>query len=204
MDDELVMVFPVSKLHELGYFQGFSRDFQRYLTPILTESFFIPRSDAEIDLSVKQLVPYAILQYDNLLFSYKRTGQESRLHNLYSIGIGGHINPQDPLKTFQSIPSHSDLGSLDAAVLREIDEEVSIKSASRSCIGVINDDSVPVGRVHFGIVYLFRLDTPEVKIKELSFLKDGKLISPTFIISHLQEYESWSRILMESISEWLT
>lgn len=200
MDDEFAMVFSVSKLYELGYFQGFSKYFRRCLHSILTESSFPRRDIAEVNASLKQLIPCAILRYKDLLFTYRRTGhaKENRLHNLYSIGIGGQINSKDSSKTLNSDLFHE---SLETAVLRKIGEEVSTKSGSESCLGLINYDSTPVGKVHFGLVDLCWLDTSEVRIREKSYITEGKLVSSSSGHSHPEEYESWSRILIESVSE---
>jgi predicted NUDIX family phosphoesterase len=205
MGDELVMAFPSCKLHELGYFQGFSPDFNGYVNPILKESFFAPREAAEMDASLKQLIPYAILHHNGLLFRYRRTdrSKENRLRSLYSIGIGGHINPEDSSGPARGGASLGASGVVEAAVMREIGEEVSIDCTSKQCIGVINDDAVSVGRVHFGLVFLCALDTPRVTIRERSSIEDGALVRPSSISFHIAEYESWSRILMELRSEWL-
>ena len=198
------MVFPVSTLHEVGYFQGFSKHLRTHLHSILAESFFVRRGVAEADTSLKQIIPYAVLQHDNLVFSYRRTarGRETRLHRLYSVGIGGHINPEDPSTACQRDLFACSLEAVEVAALREIREEVSIKSSSRACIGVLNDDSTNVGKVHFGVVYLCSLDTPEVTIRERSYIKEGRLVSLSSLHSYLEEYENWSRILIQSVSEW--
>lgn len=113
------------------------------------------------------------------------------------------MNPEDPSRACQPDLFHGSLESVEIAALREISEEVSIRSSSRLCVGVLNDDSTAVGKVHFGVVYLCSLDAPEVKIRERSYIKEGRLISLSSISSHQKEYENWSRILIESASKWL-
>ena len=56
---------------------------------------FVPRSAAEEDTKKKQIIPYIILQTADggMTAAYNRQGSEKRLHDLWSIGIGGHINP---------------------------------------------------------------------------------------------------------------
>ena len=53
------------------------------------------------------------------------------------------------------------------ALLRELEEEVEIQSPGRiSRLGLINDDSNPVGRVHLGVVHLYDLDQPRITPRE--------------------------------------
>ena len=58
---------------------------------------FVPRQAAEIDPSLKQIIPYLVLRDGDCIFLMKRTraGGDARLHDLYSIGVGGHLNPGD-------------------------------------------------------------------------------------------------------------
>jgi len=53
-------------------------------------------------------------------------------------------------------------------MMREWDEEVDFKGniLEKRLIGIINDDSRPVEKVHIGLVYLFVGDSPEISIKE--------------------------------------
>ena len=62
--EEHVLVAPASVLDDLGRFQGFSREVDRYL-PALLESDLLayrPRSAMETDPSFKQLIPYVVFK----------------------------------------------------------------------------------------------------------------------------------------------
>ena len=58
--EERILVVPTSLFHDLGYFQGFSRDIDRYW-PRLVEGDHVEyraRGEMEEDPSFKQLIPY--------------------------------------------------------------------------------------------------------------------------------------------------
>ena len=59
--------------------------------------YWLPRSSAEMDPIYKQLIPYALLQTADGLHTgcYRRKGSEKRLHDFWSVGIGGHVNQND-------------------------------------------------------------------------------------------------------------
>src|SRR3984885_12532295 len=97
--EERVLCFERKLLDELGLFQGLSLDVQKYLS-ILTASshlVYLNRSEAEQDKRFKQLIPYVLLLCGDKILRYRRGkgGGETRLHGLYSVGIGGHISEED-------------------------------------------------------------------------------------------------------------
>src|SRR6476646_11333873 len=99
MTEERVLCFPRKLLEELGVFQGLSLEVDKYL-PVVTSSsrlVYLNRSEAELDKRYKQLIPYVLLICNGRILRYRRGkgGQESRLHGLYSVGIGGHISDED-------------------------------------------------------------------------------------------------------------
>src|SRR6056297_968979 len=100
MTDEQVLAIPTRKAMSMGVRPGFNADpATAKLIISATESMaFWPRSDVEQDPSWLQLIPYCLLIDDaSRVFCYRRhkDGGESRLHEKCSVGIGGHINPQD-------------------------------------------------------------------------------------------------------------
>ena len=58
---------------------------------------FRPRSEVEQDESVKQIIPYVCIRCGDSYVLLQRTNKQSeaRLHNKFSLGIGGHINDQE-------------------------------------------------------------------------------------------------------------
>src|SRR5271154_3184530 len=161
--DENVLVFSRSLFEQLGVFQGFNADVKRYLPAILDakNNSFLARAQAETNPDFKQVIPYVVITDGKSVLHYvrgKKAG-EQRLVAKGSIGIGGHINNEDHSLFADGLQAFQD------AVEREVREELSVQgSFDAKPVGLINDDSTEVGRVHFGIVHiLFR--TPE-KVKK--------------------------------------
>jgi len=191
---EHVLVVPTLLFHELGYFQGFNAKVDRYLDTLLdpAHTSFRPRNEVEEDPSYKQLIPYCIFMHDGQVFSYRRgkAGGEGRLHSKRSVGIGGHISSTDRL--------HGDR-RYDEAMHREISEEVILDAGfTDRCVGLINDDETPVGRVHLGIVHIFDLDSAKVLPREESILETG-FAQPAKLLQARDEFETWSQICLDHL-----
>lgn len=191
---EHVLCVPTLLFHELGYFQGFSADVDRYLRILLDpqHTSFRPRNAVEEDPSYKQIIPYCLFQAGEQLFHYRRgkAGGEGRLHSKRSIGIGGHISSSDSLS--------GDRRYLEA-MHREIDEEVLLEASfADRCVGLINDDSTPVGQVHLGIVHVFALDSAKVSPREASILEAG-FAPPAELFRNRDQFETWSQICLDQL-----
>src|SRR5437773_2560768 len=136
--EERVLCFQRKLLEELGVFQGLSLDVERYL-PVVTSStniLYLNRSDAEQDKRHKQLIPYVLILCNDRTLRYRRGkgGQETRLHGLYSVGIGGHISEEDHGLFSNRLGYHE-------GMRRELMEEVAIDVVIDVAVAVINDDS---------------------------------------------------------------
>lgn len=170
------------------YFQGFKNyniyDFENI---ILKYHFFKKRNDVENDGRYKQIIPYIIFRNKNRFFVYKRlkSSNERRLHNLYSIGIGGHINPSDNLNNDIIVD----------AMKREFSEEIDYPyKYNYNIIGYINNDSTPVDKVHFGVVFLVDGSSSNIKVKENDKIH-GKLMRIEEINRIEHNFERWSKIV---------
>ena len=162
---------------------------------------WLPRSRAEHDPTFKQWIPYALVENARgELAAYPRHGTEARLHGLHSLGIGGHINPSDT--NFDQTPSappppfwHTTLW---AGLRRELAEEfpAAVEGTTRF-LGLINEDTGPVGRVHLGAVFHHRLahnpPPPEGELSGLVWLPPSALGLPPW---PLTRFESWSRLAL--------
>ena len=201
VDTEQVLVVPTELLHELGYFQGFTSDVARYFDELLSpeNTSYRPRDEMERDPRFKQLIPYVIFRFidsdrEVSVFQYTRgKGQgEQRLHSKRSIGIGGHICSDD-----QSSPL--DQHPYEEGMRRELAEEVEIGTGFEDqLVGLLNDDETEVGRVHLGVVHLFDVEAPRVIPREKEIIDAGFRPSSE-LLNNLDEFESWSRICLESI-----
>ena len=193
---EHVLVIPTRVFHEVGCFQGFSDEVDRYLNVVLDPACasYRPRPEMENDPSFKQLIPYCIFQCDGQVFFYRRgTDQgEARLHSKRSVGVGGHVCTRD-LEGEQT-PYFE-------GMKREIKEEIELSTGgTESCIGLINDDRSEVGRVHLGIVHLFNLDKPKVVPREKSMI-DAGFAPPEQLVRELDEFETWSQFCLRHLSD---
>lgn len=192
---EMVLVVPTPLLREAGLFQGFSPDLKHYLPRLLDPRHlaFRPRAAMETDPEFKQLIPYVVLKWRDQLFHYTRgqKGSETRLRALRSVGVGGHINPCD---------ADGSEGLYRQGMLREIQEEVHLETAFRErTLGLINDDSTPVGQVHLGIVHVFELEEPKVRRREEHLAREG--FAPLRELQEARgEFETWSQFVLDQLT----
>lgn len=192
--DERVLVAPTALLHAIGVFHGFSTQVERYLPRLLDPAVlsYRPRSEVETDPSWKQLIPYVVLKWTDQVFHYTRgqAGTEARLRALRSIGVGGHISAGDS-NLFES--------PYQAGLQREVAEEVHIDTAyTEHCIGLLNDDSTPVGQVHLGIVHIYELQGPKVRRRETVLTRAG--FAPLAELHRQRdEFETWSQFVLDEL-----
>jgi predicted NUDIX family phosphoesterase len=193
--EERVLCFERKLLEELGVFQGLSLDVEEYLPAVTSSSrlVYLNRSDAEHDKRYKQLIPYVLLICNGRILRYRRGkgGQETRLHGLYSVGVGGHISEEDH-GLFSTGPGYQE------GMRRELMEEVAVEELNESAVAVINDDSTEVGYVHFGVVHVMHLANETVAGRR------SGIASPEFIpfveaVKDPSGYESWSRFCLENL-----
>ncbi len=162
-------------------------NFDHYLHIINHRKEFHPRSLMETDPTYKQIIPYLIFTYDNhyFLMQRKSDASEARLRNKLTLGIGGHIREEDMQEN-----------SLFAWALREFHEEVNYTGALKVLpLGIINDDSNDVGKVHIGFAFLLRGDSPDISVK--SELKHGELVSLDECIAQKESMETWSQFVVD-------
>jgi predicted NUDIX family phosphoesterase len=194
--DERVMVVPAAELDRLGRFQGFSRDVERYLDALFAPGLptFGPRSLVEDDPSLKQIIPYVVFRCEDSVFCYTRGGGggAARLRRRRSLGVGGHVEERDT-------GGRGTLESYEIALRRELDEEVEIDSPGQlRRVGLINDDSTPVGQVHLGVVHLYELERPEVAPREADLIEAGFLPARR-LREEWDLFETWSQICIDAI-----
>jgi predicted NUDIX family phosphoesterase len=152
----------------------------------------------ETDPEFKQLIPYMIFCHTDSagnvsVFQYIRgKGMgESRLHQKRSIGIGGHIAAEDQTQRSSDVYREG--------MLRELHEEVILHTTfTERCIGLINDDSTEVGRVHLGIVHRLDVAEPNVVSNEPDLIESGFM--PLDELRNCREQmESWSAISLDAL-----
>jgi predicted NUDIX family phosphoesterase len=192
---EDVLVVPRDIIFPDGAWHGFiDSDLDRYLEVIASRHEFRRRGDVEDDPSFQQIIPYVVFRHDNRYFLTKRLKEssEKRLRHLYSLGVGGHINREDT----------SDVPGTDPVVeglRREFDEEVVYGGNwAYRMIGLLNDDSNDVSRVHLAVIFEVIGDRPEISIRETGKL-DGQLLSLEEMKIYYLDMESWSQLIYDHL-----
>jgi predicted NUDIX family phosphoesterase len=152
-----------------------------------TAGRYFPRSAAESDPSLKQIIPYLVLRDGDRIFLMKRTkaGGDARLHDRYTIGVGGHLNPGDS----------SILGGL----AREWREELEADFLPEFVfLGLLNDDTVDVGVHHLGVVYLADAAGRSVRVRETHKLS-GSFQPVDVVMDVYDSMETWSQLAMDAV-----
>jgi predicted NUDIX family phosphoesterase len=203
--DENVLVFPRSIFERLGVFQGFRTDVDRYLPTILDprNNSFLSRAQAETNPSFKQIIPYVVVTDGKSILHYvrgKKAG-EQRLVTKGSIGIGGHINDED--HSLSLFAFAFGMQAFRDAVKREVCEELTVQGEFNACpVGLINDDSTEVGRVHFGIVHVL-LCTPDKVKKNEQVITQVEFIPIEQLKARREQMESWSQLCLDNLDALL-
>ena len=188
MTDELVFVVPRAAVMGSGGWHGI-RDLplEAFLDVIAATGSYQARAAMEQDPTFKQVIPYLVLRDAERYFLMRRTraGGDARLHDLYSIGVGGHLNPGD--------------GGLLAGLRREWEEEVEAAFLPEfRMVGLLNDDTTDVGRVHIGAVFEANAGGRPVAIRETEKL-EGSFAEPSAVAAVTDRMETWSRLVFEHL-----
>jgi predicted NUDIX family phosphoesterase len=198
---ENVLVIRRSLFDELGSFQGLNFEPKKYLKAILSRgsNFFISRSEAENNPAYKQIIPYVLIAFEKTVLHYvrgKKAG-EQRLVAKGSIGIGGHMNETD-----ESLFA-MDEQAYRAGVEREVNEEIKIGTPfDDRIVALLNDDSTEVGRVHLGIVHIFKLKEPKVQKRE-AMITGLTFLTTEELMARRESLEGWSQICLDALERLL-
>jgi predicted NUDIX family phosphoesterase len=151
---------------------------------------FLDRPIAEANPGLKQLIPYVVVRNGELVFLMERTdgGGDPRLHGKASIGVGGHLNPVD-----------GEADPLGAGLRREWWEELVAEWEPQfRLIGILNDDSNPVGSVHLGVVFAVDAAGRELAVRETDKLS-GRWADSETLVAAAERLETWSRLVAEHL-----
>jgi predicted NUDIX family phosphoesterase len=188
---EEVLVVPRDALFPDGEWKGFRDEGLDELVARIRGNYrFKPRREAEEDPDEPQIIPYVVFRHEDRYFLTHRLrrSSERRLRHLYSLGVGGHINPED-------VAGASD--PIDAGLRREWEEEVVYEGEVHyRLLGAINDSTTEVGKVHLGLIYLVEGDRPEISIREVDKLA-GALLPLEAMRSYYLDMESWSQLIFD-------
>lgn len=178
---------------------------------------FADRPQAEATPAWKQWIPYCVLRCGvpsahgreasecGVFVVWRTKGQaEARLHGACSIGIGGHVDPEDG-----TAPAADGEWFFRQALGRELAEELDLRHLDLPeprFLGLLNDDATEVGLVHAGLVY--RIDVPlplavareQLRIREISKMHGGftHLVEFQELWQNPPQFESWSQMLVRA------
>lgn len=156
-------------------------------TTVAHEGRFLPRPAMEVDRSWKQVIPYLVLRDGPRYFLMRRTrgGADARLHDRWSIGVGGHLNPGDR--------------DLPGGLRREWHEELVAAFTPRfRFIGLLNDDTTEVGAVHVGAVFTADAAGRAVAVRESAKL-EGSFVWAEAVHAIADRLETWSAIILAAL-----
>lgn len=201
--DENVMVVDRNLIPESLNKGEFTYAEERVLGFIADIAHFVPRYIAEYNPMYRQPIPYIVLKVNGKYFATRRLSGsgEARLHNLISLGVGGHINPQDIFNGFGDTVFEN-------ALWRELNEEINFPKCTFDVefVGVINDTSNSVSQDHLGLLFICNMTIEEgddkVSVKETDNL-EGITLTLEEIGDSYKDLESWSKIVYnEVLSKW--
>lgn len=142
--------------------------------------------NAEINFEYLQPIPYIVIKRGDLFYATQRLkgAGEGRLHGKIAMGAGGHMNPLE-----------QEWYSIDKVVAenteRELEEELEIKGKYKlKIVGLINDDSDDVNRVHIGILGFLELEeSGDVTVRETE-----QLAGEFMTLEQLREEDTYNRL----------
>ncbi len=180
-----ILVVPREEIKSDSKFWAFTQD---EMDSILEKSELKWRADMEEDGSYKQFIPYIAVISKGKLLTYRRTpkGTETRLHDKYSLGVGGHVDEFENLSGMELLVD---------GTLREIEEEIGVKVSSDQVkfVGFINDESDNVGIYHIGVAAILNLDNLNLNLGETDILDKREFMSKKGIKLIEDKLENWSK-----------
>lgn len=190
-DEEILVIKCATLFATIPAWQGINSNIEQIMNTITSASSFMPRSRAETNYAYKQIIPYMLFIFENKLFVMQRksSASEQRLASKFSLGIGGHVRQED-------ISNHNIIDWAN----REFEEEVSYQgSKTIQVLGVLNDDSNDVGKVHLGLILLVHADSNKITINDEH--KSGILLTRRECIALAPQMETWSQICFDFLLE---
>jgi predicted NUDIX family phosphoesterase len=187
-DVERVLVVPREVVPDNASWYGLRADgIDDFLGVVEAHGRYEPRAAMEVDPSFKQIIPYLVLRDRERYFLMRRTraGGDARLHDRWSIGVGGHVEAVDD--------------GLAGGLRREWHEELVARfEPTFTPYALLNDDTTDVGAVHLGVVVLADADGRPVSVRETTKLS-GAFATPAEVAAGVDHLESWSRIVFEAL-----
>lgn len=202
--DEQVLVVPALDVknfldEEVGREHVGFFDFADAILPGLIENkSFRLRDEAEYNPEYKQLINYALVTSQGKVLSYSRVkngSTEERLAGKRSLGVGGHVNPEDWNDDKNFVED-----IFTDALKRELMEELGVREDyidHVDLLGLVNSSNA-VGLVHLGLVWRVELYQPKIYQLE-KHLADPQWHEEDDLMSHPpKNLELWSELILNT------
>lgn len=183
-------------LFRQGKWDGLKTSASLQISLIKSKGEFKPRKKLETDPRYKQIIPQIMVRHQDpikgdtyLLHKITKQGNEERLHDLWPVFVGGHVEEIDA--------DGPDM--LDQALMREFDEELQVNGIilNKSFIGIIYiEDDNPVNEVHIGLVYIMDVDTQDV-VSNDEALSDLAFVPLEFLEERIDQLTPWSKVMVD-------
>jgi predicted NUDIX family phosphoesterase len=187
-NDQRILVVPRDVVPDRASWYGLRTDgIDGFLDAVVQHGRYEPRPAMEVDPSFKQIIPYLVLRDGECYFLMRRTkaGGDARLHDRWSIGVGGHVDEGDE--------------DLAGGLRREWHEElVADFEPTFTPYALLNDDTTEVGAVHLGVVILAEAEGRPVSVRETDKLS-GTFATPAEVAAGAEHLETWSRIVFDAL-----
>lgn len=175
------------------------------------KSYLLDRPECETNTEYLQLLPYITFicqdennNYQILIYQRGSSGDENRLHALYSVGIGGHV--EDEVTDDTSL-----LVVLTNNCVREIKEEIGLSMSdvlpiesilsSIYCEADLLYHNNEVGSVHLGISIVINVSKEILQnvVGENNVINNLQLVPLTPDTPVEYNFEGWSRLVLNKL-----
>lgn len=192
MDQHVEQVMVVTRVDLQPFIENREFDIIRDRTDeildlIATKHMFVDRPVAEETPAFKQIIPYVAIRHDDSWYLLKRLPKqaEARLHDKLSLGVGGHVNPDTP--------------TLLEGLHKELEEEVGVEDPFElRFIGILNDETTEVSRVHLGAVFVLDASSERVSVRETDKMT-GEWVKTADLAPMRDRMETWSQIVYDQV-----
>lgn len=205
-NEEEVLVIPRGSLDP----EAFTGSYSNFCDILQKSGIFIKRKFAEVDENFLQVIPYVVVSAKDssgskFVFTYKRlkAGSEARLHDRYSIGVGGHIEYS---KDYVGPDTNDKVNCIIKGAIRELQEEITVNSISPSRLAVANDSNfliylsdTAVDRVHIGVLLEIDIGRLDIAPREITKLSGCMKKLSELKTSELQ-FENWTKKALQCIA----
>lgn len=167
----------------------------RILTIIIQNTFFMLRNEAEGNPNITQIIPYCVLSHtdskgtERLFHAQRKSYADRELKGKWTIGIGGHINPEDQIfnhliRKREKVANLNINKKLEQTLLncakRELSEELILDWRDVKKIeflGLVMSTKDSVSKDHLGVVLIFEMTTQNVKVRPEGEMAYGQFLT---------------------------